>query len=606
MALKQNHLERRNHTYYFRYWIPKSLQPFFKKTHVRYSLNTNDYNIAILLLKRETFKFDTLINDLERLLMEIKNNKLILSDDDIENIVASRIKEIQNKLDDSYFQIKNNQLSVHELDITMLSRIDYEHSDSYGSYEDFKDEQVVSFVKKYITSLKQNKRIPPSVFDFLKRTVKKNAVEPEPNQRPEWLDKLENHLALADDYALNRANAIQTDNRNFYIPAVIERCLSYIEEERTANTVRSPQIKTHWKTLFEKFREYKKNVKGTGDNTLYQDETCLDVVFSLVNKKYVENLTAKDCDTISTKIYYVPRGWKKMSASKHKKLTDMLLPEIGDKTMSTTTVKRYLRVFKEFLTYAQRKGYVSAALNVQIEIPVKDSRQSYDRFTKAELLKIFNPEYYPYPEDENFAYRYFIPLMALYSGARLNELCQLYCDDIKKENNIYYMIFTDERPDQHLKNKVSKRIVPIHPKIIEMGFLDYLLSVKSKRKQRVFYQLTYAQYNHYADKMSKWFGRYLESIGISGKRKVFHSFRHTVKPELRDANVGREYQNAICGWEGIDTGERVYGSNFRIEILYNEICKLQYPYLDENLKKIKARVPSPRQRLRMRLYGDKA
>ena len=166
------------------------------------------------------------------------------------------------------------------------------------------------------------------------------------------------------------------------------------------------------------------------------------------------------------------------------------------------------------------------------------------------------------------------------------------------------MIFTDERPDQHLKNKVSKRIVPIHPKIIEMGFLDYLLSVKSKRKQRVFYQLTYAQYNHYADKMSKWFGRYLESIGISGKRKVFHSFRHTVKPELRDANVGREYQNAI--WEGIDTGERVYGSNFPIEILYNEICKLQYPYLDENLKKIKARVPSPRQRLRMRLYGDKA
>ena len=110
----------------------------------------------------------------------------------------------------------------------MLSRSDYEHSDNYGSYEDFKDEQVVSFVKKYITSLKQNKRIPPSVFDFLKRTVKKNAVEPEPNQRPEWLDKLENHLALADDYALNRANAIQTDNLNLYIPAVIERCLSYI------------------------------------------------------------------------------------------------------------------------------------------------------------------------------------------------------------------------------------------------------------------------------------------------------------------------------------------------------------------------------------------
>lgn len=43
MALKQNHLERRNHTYYFRYWIPKSLQPFFKKTHVRYTFSVG-YN----------------------------------------------------------------------------------------------------------------------------------------------------------------------------------------------------------------------------------------------------------------------------------------------------------------------------------------------------------------------------------------------------------------------------------------------------------------------------------------------------------------------------------------------------------------------------------
>ncbi len=606
MALKQNHLERRNHTYYFRYWIPKNLRYFFKKEYIRYSLNTNDYNIAILLLKRETFKFDALLNDLDWLLMEIKNNKLILSDEDIENIVASRIKEIQDKLDDSYFKIKNNEVTFPELNITMLQERDYAHSGYRGDFEDFKDEQVVSFVKKYVTSLKQNKRIPPSVFDFLKRTVKKNAIEPNADQKPEWLEKLKTNLAMADDYAENRTDAIINDNASFYVPSIIERCLSYIAEERTANTVRSPKVKTHWTTLYEKFREYKRNVKGTGENTLDQDRSCLEVVFQLINKKYVENLTAKDCETISTKIYYVPRGWLKLNISGKKKLADCLYPEVCDKTIFTTTVKKYLRAFKEFLTYAQRKGYVSLALNIQIEIPVRDTRKSYERFTKEDLLKIFNPERYPYLQHEEYAYRYFLPIMGLYSGARLNELSQLYCEDIKKEGNIYYMELTDERPDQHLKNKASHRVVPIHPKIIEMGFIDYLQTVRAKRKKRVFYQLDYTKENHYTEQPSKWFARYLDEIGITSKLKVFHSFRHAVKPELRDAGVNREYQNAICGWEGIDTGEKVYGSNFLIPILYAEICKLQYPYLDDNLKKIKSRDLSERDKLRIRLYGKKA
>ena len=187
--------------------------------------------------------------------MEIRNGKLHLSQDDIENIISNRIKEIQDKLDDSYYKIKNGEMSPRAPEITMLDEKNYAKSDFMGSYEEFKDEQIISFVKKYVTAMKNNKRIPPSVFDFLKRTVKKNAIEPD-EARPDWLDKLENGMKMADEYAQNRADAIVTDNRNFYIPAVIERCLSYIEEERAANTVRAPQVKTNWQTLFKKFKEY--------------------------------------------------------------------------------------------------------------------------------------------------------------------------------------------------------------------------------------------------------------------------------------------------------------------------------------------------------------
>ena len=73
--------------------------------------NTNDYNIAIHLVKREAFKYDTLLNDIRWLVMEIRNGKLKLSQDDIENIIAQRIKEIQDKLDESYYKIKNGERS---------------------------------------------------------------------------------------------------------------------------------------------------------------------------------------------------------------------------------------------------------------------------------------------------------------------------------------------------------------------------------------------------------------------------------------------------------------------------------------------------------------
>ena len=58
MTLKYNHLERRKHTFYFRYRVPSWVRHIIQKNDFRYSLNTNDYNIAIHLVKRETFKYD--------------------------------------------------------------------------------------------------------------------------------------------------------------------------------------------------------------------------------------------------------------------------------------------------------------------------------------------------------------------------------------------------------------------------------------------------------------------------------------------------------------------------------------------------------------------
>lgn len=64
------------------------------------------------------------------------------------------------------------------------------------------------------------------------------------------------------------------------------------------------------------------------------------------------------------------------------------------------------------------------------------------------------------------------------SNKYLNEICQLYIDDIKISKGIWYFHINDERDDQHIKNPQSNRIVPIHPVLIDLGILEYARSSK--------------------------------------------------------------------------------------------------------------------------------
>ena len=207
-------------------------------------------------------------------------------------------------------------------------------------------------------------------------------------------------------------------------------------------------------------------------------------------------------------------------------------------------------------------------------MPQRFERIKIETFTKNELKTIFNPKTYPKRKNIYNSPRYWIPLIALYTGMRLNEICQLYCDDVKYENRVWYFQLTDERPDQHLKNKQSKRIVPIHPKLIEFGLIDYLRETRKDKKERLFYKLMYDKKNHYAHPISTWFGRYLKELHLKKRSKVFHSIRHTTKTFLRDCKIPLEYQNAICGWSGKDTGQKVYAGSVPVKILYEEICFL--------------------------------
>ncbi len=76
-------------------------------------------------------------------------------------------------------------------------------------------------------------------------------------------------------------------------------------------------------------------------------------------------------------------------------------------------------------------------------------------------------------------------------GFRLNEITQLYINDIVVEDETWYFRINTNNKNQQIKNNASRRVVPIHPKLIELNFLDYIEKLSSLGEESVSSTLLY-------------------------------------------------------------------------------------------------------------------
>ena len=582
---KNTYIFRRNSSYYIRIIVPSDLYPVFGAKHLRRSLHTHNYQEALDRAPKMLYTIKRCIKLARYLKMDIQEGRLILDNTDINRIVKNHLEKFDEILNDNFEEIiaqtynKNDSAIFPE---SKFQQIKIENP-SYTK-EDFKFDCLKNEVTNYLSEIKDDRKTKNTTLKIIERAeAGKIEVLNKDNPQP-WQKQLLTALTTLNRYISEKLESIEKNEHfNKASPPRIYNALEAINSEKSQDILNATQTRTPWEKVFNEFEEYKNGNKGTKQNTIDSNRFCVLTCFELVNKKYVEEITYKDCHKIANTICRVPVKWN--INYPHKRLQDLIKQDF-EKTLSATSVKKYLRSFKEFMAFCRKRRYTTESFVDDIDIPRKREATEINGFTPKELSKIFNIKTYPPMVSIEHSYRYWIPLIALYSGMRLNEICQLYLDDIDWEDDVYYFNLTDKRKDQHLKNRQSKRRVPIHPMLIEFGILNLIKKARKEKRERLFYQLTYNEKNHYANKMSGWFARYLKSLGIEGRDKVFHSFRHTVKPYLRDAGISQEYQNAICGWGTNDIGEKVYGGQIPIAKLYEEISKLKYPFLEKNLNAI--------------------
>jgi integrase len=202
-------------------------------------------------------------------------------------------------------------------------------------------------------------------------------------------------------------------------------------------------------------------------------------------------------------------------------------------------------------------------------------------FTIDELVKIFQSPVFTEgkrPVGGGGEASKWLPLLAAFTGARLEELGKLNVSEVREEASVPFLYILGR-----VKGKQSRRKVPLHPELIRLGFIDYVEDRRKAKDVRLFPDLK-SERTEFTAAFSQWFGRYLRGLGIEDKRKKFHSFRHGVKRQLRNAGLEQALFDALQGHAVRDVsgqyGLDEEGLGFALPVLHGALSKLEYPGLN--------------------------
>lgn len=250
------------------------------------------------------------------------------------------------------------------------------------------------------------------------------------------------------------------------------------------------------------------------------------------------------------------------------------------------TVKKKLSFLTTVLQYAvdnEKLDHNPAARLKVLQPKVQEvARLPYDA---ADLQKIFASPLYTRrarPKGGGGEAAVWLPLLALFTGARLEELGQLLVSDIQHHGDQeWYIQINDFAAGKRVKTSSSRRRVPLHPTLIKAGLIHYRDRLMKRGETRLFPALKEDCKGDLTGNWSKWWGRYARiHIDIQDERKVYHSFRHTFKDICRESGIHEDIHDAITGHAGGGVGRGYGDRQYPLKKLFEAIKKIEFSGLD--------------------------
>jgi len=238
--------------------------------------------------------------------------------------------------------------------------------------------------------------------------------------------------------------------------------------------------------------------------------------------------------------------------------------------LSVRTVNKYMALLSSVLRWGVKHNYIprnpAESLQLDLKKRADEERKAYDL---EDIRRIV--QHLPAKDGEE-PFKFWIPMIAMYSGMRREEICQLHVEDIKEVNGIWCFDVNDNA-GKSLKTKSSDRLVPIHPKLKEVGFLEFVDGVNCTGNLWGFRQWKTTWGKQFGNWWSIYFNR---QYVTQDPLKVFHSFRHTVADSLKQNGIIESVVANLLGHEQGGITFNRYGKKYLPETLIAAIEKIIY------------------------------
>ena len=332
------------------------------------------------------------------------------------------------------------------------------------------------------------------------------------------------------------------------------------------------------------------------EKSLHAYRSSLSVLIEIIGpSKRARNIDRAACRDAMLVLRALPsNARKRWPKEKLRDIADRSASE-GHQPMSTANVNEYMNKLSTVLNWGVREEHCSANPAKGLRLPkVPSAKSRRDAFSPEQLTSIFNAPLYLGCQNDERGYsivgeerprrsRFWVPLLGLFCGLRLNEACQLLVGDVREIGGVLCIIVSADNGEKSLKTAASNRQVPVHPELLEIGFTEFLSGSNGGREARLFPEIKQDAFGMHSGRFSKWFSRFLVTCGAAATKTCFHSFRHSFRDALRNGRVDREIALALGGWSspsGFGAVGDAYGNGFDVKLLHTELAKVRYPDLD--------------------------
>lgn len=513
-------LHRRGDTYYFRAKVPVDLIACYPGAEIKFSLRTRDRQVAWQRVQIESLRLDREFE--ERRKSAVQNNEPL-------TVVTSIDDEFIAKLKASF--LRDSLDCDTDLRTSPFGEVDYELRQEH--------------LEQQLAALRQaNRTGDTSIIEgLLKVFLRSQGYELRLSDR----DYRRLSLAFLQGYTKTIQSIALRDEGELVEPEVLAPSSSLLPRP----IARPVLAQFTWDQLFEKWRNATIRRPKTSDE------------FQRILKAF---------ETFTKGMQPAEVGKRQVIDFRDHLLAEQQTSKTVDKKISILRTIFRVAVHDEFLPSDPTAG-------VLVAMP-KTAKKARAGFTPDELTTIFGAALFQRGAITGRKFgpaEFWLPLIGLYTGARIEEIAQLRVKEIRRHAALgCFFHITDEGEDSAVKNESSRRRVPVHQRLLDAGLLAYAESLPDQSGY-LFPTLTPDKYQRRSSGFGKEFGKFLrDELKILDRRKVFHSFRHLFKHRCRELGISEDVHDALTGHTSASEARSYGNDEYPLEPLFAAMAAFHF------------------------------